>query len=1099
MKQGTMTQSERREEGVKFQLKLFWFGEPQVVISIIQFMQFGYALALAIVIMYWESLKGALGIQPYWYLAAVLGCYGIFVYVLSYVMPQFTLCTSLGYLVDQSNLQEAVALHRLSEERRFRLRKKEMTDFEADSTVAFDMDDDDSGDLLLERTNANSNRQTGRRTDILAELVKSDTTSLRGLLPIESRQTLQNRERQRRRNRKSMSDGVALMREMGRFAIGLSDSDPSRITSKPTREQTLFQKVPNRVGLPTRAVDDTVLKSRPRELSPANSEQKNLVMQQRASRIAQRRRNRKKSQSESAIIQEWHKTTPTPSGLVIEADKQRTTSQYNTLPLLDENQPSEATFVDGRLEEINSTKSGRGDASTMNMEDSDEELSDVDVKEWDQESLVQSLPEDLSCMRKFCKNLAPKTICRNLRNYLLTQTYSNLSNVFGSLVAFYLVGNRVEVMLASTGILKSSENTWELSLGLSFWLEAAFYIEFLLGGIITLLLFLPLKEKSVKQRGLIAASGLDILLSGTCLALLFFAEAQRCCEDKGDIDMSTECCASWGSRTYGGLGDLEPFTCLIALRIFRFPAGSALIKLLDERKGMSGVYNENTEEKGEDQADHSKNTVGAMQADIGTPLELWEKAIGKYPDVVSKYGQFSTELFQCMLGLEIIENVPSPETVLRTSIIVPPMTPIHEGESEAMPNKRQSMKIGKKYERLPSHAQSIIVAGKLGKPVMSSMKRSSTMLNLSTLVQEPVFQIDDDQIAREERLESKFTAPNARLLRSMRRCDRKLLPMLKKWTCVDIVMTQFELVYFEAIKSPDPSKAPSPENASLIALQATSGGKGLRLQDVAAGRKIVGRLDLSEVTEVHVERSMPVSDPKLEDCDALYDKNLELPTEYWSKKSKIKDESQFAREVRWEKIKEDRLTLVSLHGQLIIRFYSDLDDVESHAVSSSTEDEESGPIRKNIAFQWAQTISHACGKDQLRQQLPHLGANDSDELRDFLEVSNYHEMEHEAELKKLKTVGLFSSVIHKTTDSPKYRRAKSVVLGDDSIKKRMSRRLSQINKIKRDEDSAVFSSRLSKAPLSRKRSSTFQEHREKSEKEEVEVQVDGDDVELFSC
>ena len=119
-----------------------------------------------------------------------------------------------------------------------------------------------------------------------------------------------------------------------------------------------------------------------------------------------------------------------------------------------------------------------------------------------------------------------------------------------------------------------------------------------------------------------------------------------------------------------------------------------------------------------------------------------------------------------------------------------------------------------------------------------------------------------------------------------------------------------------------------------------------------------------------------------------------------------------------------------MHGRLIIRFYSDLEDVELHESMSSTENEDSGPIRKNIAFQWAQTISHCCGRGQLRQNLPHHGTNDSDEIRDFLEVVNYHEKEHEDELKQLKNLGIFSPN-NKSTE-----RIQSLMLNDDSVKRR---------------------------------------------------------------
>lgn len=41
-------------------------------------------------------------------------------------------------------------------------------------------------------------------------------------------------------------------------------------------------------------------------------------------------------------------------------------------------------------------------------------------------------------------------------------------------------------------------------------------------------------------------------------------------------------------------------------------------------------------------------------------------------------------------------------------------------------------------------------------------------------------------------------APRARLIRSMKRCDRKVLPLLDKWAAVDIVMTKYEIVHFAA-------------------------------------------------------------------------------------------------------------------------------------------------------------------------------------------------------------------------------------------------------------------------------------------------------------
>ena len=130
-----------RAHAAEQQRNLFWFREPRFVISLIQFMQFGYAIQLAIVIMFWEDLGG---IPSLYYLWAVLFCYAIFVSVLTKVLPQYTLCTSLGYLVDTKHLQETVAMHRLQEAQRRQKRKMIQFTFDSDSIILCDEEDSDS-------------------------------------------------------------------------------------------------------------------------------------------------------------------------------------------------------------------------------------------------------------------------------------------------------------------------------------------------------------------------------------------------------------------------------------------------------------------------------------------------------------------------------------------------------------------------------------------------------------------------------------------------------------------------------------------------------------------------------------------------------------------------------------------------------------------------------------------------------------------------------------------------------------------------------------------------------------------------------------------
>jgi hypothetical protein len=55
------------------------------------------------------------------------------------------------------------------------------------------------------------------------------------------------------------------------------------------------------------------------------------------------------------------------------------------------------------------------------------------------------------------------------------------------------------------------------------------------------------------------------------------------------------------------------------------------------------------------------------------------------------------------------------------------------------------------------------------------------------------------------------------------------------------------------------------------------------------------------------------------------------------------------------------------------------------------ESEAEGPIFKNNAFQWVQTIGRYCGPEQLTQSLQHFGEDSADELRDYLLVHDSEE------------------------------------------------------------------------------------------------------------
>ena len=110
------------------------------------------------------------------------------------------------------------------------------------------------------------------------------------------------------------------------------------------------------------------------------------------------------------------------------------------------------------------------------------------------------------------------------------------------------------------------------------------------------------------------------------------------------------CCADWGSRTYGGLGKLEPFTSMIALRIFRFGIARQLVKSHQKSSPLALKAEEDPHamDPHHDDDDHGHDDHGHGNE---SALLLWEAALAAHPDLVKEHGEFSSEILQAMLGL----------------------------------------------------------------------------------------------------------------------------------------------------------------------------------------------------------------------------------------------------------------------------------------------------------------------------------------------------------------------------------------------------------------------------------------------------------------
>lgn len=927
-------------EGIKNQKNLFWFGSPHLVISMIQLMNFGYAISFSIIIIYSQYLnKTQTGIS----VVMSVGCYIVFLYNLSALLPEYTLCTSLGYLTNQKELQETVATHRLEEAERQRRKKIIENATVSDTAIVQAYPVAKSGSIAQHSSSTSlassvdgalPGNMDKKPPLLVSDLVKIDTKALRRNLPEESREILMNREermRQRRLNRKkSVSDGVAAMRAWGHGGGPSISQEPEEIskrnhyrrsrirrtTSQPgviqgwrniteseqerSKQHELDGKDGNEIGTAKirrksssdprtiQAWKESLQKDKEEE----NAEEKVLVSRKqdkesnedlmpkwkkdRLNRLAARKRARKKTQSASAIIQSW------------QDESAREVATENEGAISDENYNSSdlraLSSDDGSDDNINTlkVKTGRFHGEKINhiaplgrrqfnlrtLRENDDhwqvsEHSESDVGVISDEKVIVDLSDAVIVEnRKLCKdkdentadkgesigNLSdidviqadtvgvasePRKSSGNLelemswysaltheaRLYFNSSLYRNVSHVVGTSVAFCFIGYRVEVALRET----ETPNDKELLTSIVFfWLEATFLSCFIIADFFILVLFPIYKSANKTERQLGLATIIDILIVGIVLGLFLVAETQRCCTKQSEGNSSgglhqddeisegflfeSDCtCPRWGTRIYGNLGMIEPFTSLIFLRLFRFQIGHLLIKNFKKDVGdavnhmesnPSTQYQTNhTDDNGQSLSGHNN----AHKSKYRSALQLWECAIADFPDIVQKHGQFSGELLQAMLGLEIATESPG---VSKSAELDKLATKTNQTQDLSKHEGVKShIKLAQtRYAKLPPRAQGIVIAGSLQKPVKpiypqvcnnTQTKPSLVSPQRTGLVN---FEIDTEQICSEQNTSYPFVAPFARLVRSMRRCDRRHLPLLKGWISVDVVMTQFEIV-----------------------------------------------------------------------------------------------------------------------------------------------------------------------------------------------------------------------------------------------------------------------------------------------------------------
>ena len=456
---------------------------------------------------------------------------------------------------------------------------------------------------------------------------------------------------------------------------------------------------------------------------------------------------------------------------------------------------------------------------------------------------------------------------------------------------------RVEIFNIRANIFVDQTSMWHNYQEVFFWLEIATYCIMITEMITVLVVFLSRRGRDGSFFACTAAV-FGFLINVMCLFLLLIAEAKRCCDDNNintniftrilgpsssteyDVPVAeyVNCCPHFGKRVFGGLGNIEPYTSLIVLAPMRFIVASFIVKFFGNGTSQADKALQNAEPFDQD---HEVDPTIIVR-------ELWMTAIGVHSDVAQKYGLFSGELLQCMLGIYDDEKHDDSAELEISGInnIVSELETIHR-------------------DTTPIDTSSSSHAGALASPIICRQQSGN-------------FDWWSDD----------FAYPKARLIRRMRRCERRLLPLLDEWMVVDVVLTSHELVLFEVLDDMEQTGVSREPATSIL----NNGGKGSYLCDVAKGRKVVSQFNLDEINCVDIEHRVAIPGENKfdsEDIEGNHNSNLQ---EYWQRGGHTThaDYDTNAMTKRWDHVDEDRLKIQFKHNHnaLLLRFIVDLKEME---------------------------------------------------------------------------------------------------------------------------------------------------------------------------
>lgn len=167
------------------------------------------------------------------------------------------------------------------------------------------------------------------------------------------------------------------------------------------------------------------------------------------------------------------------------------------------------------------------------------------------------------------------------------------------------------------------------------------------------------------------------------------------------------------------------------------------------------------------------------------------------------------------------------------------------------------------------------------------------------------------------------------------------------------VCRNHELVIFDV---PDDGCVPS--RTATGAISFGDGGKGLSLNDVAIGRKVLSHFLLDDIDFIDIEHSLAIScDGETKDIES----NSQDLGEFWQGFSFTVEYNAIAMSKRWSRVDEDRLKIHFTNGcgTLYLRLLVDLKEKECRKISIPLQGE-SRSLLANVGTEtkiWCRTIA----------------------------------------------------------------------------------------------------------------------------------------------